>query len=175
MKKKLQICWNLPVSFAKSSLGASHIDCNFNYHDFARINNCWENLKGFQVISLFHTDFRLFKLRLFVCMENGNFLSLWKEKSLNLMTTEGQSSNITLPVFLKITQNAMTSGMPASSRLASCFPFCLLSFAMNRMIMGNMGKQFIVMKFKDSMTTLNSEDASLLSAFFSYISLFWSD
>lgn len=64
MKKKLQICWNLPVSAAISSLDANHLDCNFNCYDFARINNCWVNLKAFQVISLFHTDFKPFKLRL---------------------------------------------------------------------------------------------------------------
>lgn len=70
MKKKLQICWNLPVSFAISSLVANHLDCNINYYDFARINNSWGNLKAFQVISLFHTDFRPFKLRLLVCLGN---------------------------------------------------------------------------------------------------------
>lgn len=139
MKKKLQICWNLPVSLAVSSLDADHLDCNFGCHDFARINNCWENLKVFQVISLFHTDFRPFKLRL--C------LSVWKKKNLDLVRSEGQSSKIALAVFLKISQNPMSIGMPTSCRLFSIFPFCLLPFAMNRTV-GKMGKQFIVMEFK---------------------------
>lgn len=63
------------------------------------------------------------------------------------MTSEGQSSKITLVVFLKISQNPMALGVPASCRLVSYFPFCLLSFARNR-TMENMGKQFIVMEFK---------------------------
>lgn len=147
MKKKLQICWNLPVSFAISSLVANHLDCNINYYDFARINNSWGNLKAFQVISLFHTDFRPFKLRLLVCLGNWNFCLYGRKKNLNLMKSEGHSSKITLAVFLKISQNPMTLGMPASHRLVSYFLFCLLSFGMNR-TMENMGKQFIVMKFK---------------------------
>lgn len=63
------------------------------------------------------------------------------------MTNDGQASKITLSDFLKISQNPMTLGMPASCRLVSYFPFCILSFAMNR-TMENMGKQLIVMGFK---------------------------
>lgn len=63
------------------------------------------------------------------------------------MTNDGQASKITLSDFLKIGQNPTTLGMPEGFRLVSYFPFCILSFAMNR-TMENMGKPLIVMEFK---------------------------
>lgn len=57
------------------------------------------------------------------------------------MTNEGQSSKITLAVFLKISKNPMS----ATCILFSCFLFCLLACAMNR-TMENMRKQLIVIE-----------------------------